>query len=376
MRVDSINYGFERKRKPCFNGITQRMPQFALNTFENLRSQYELCRYAKYYEALDDKIYPQNKHIRLENLSFLDRIPDFLKAKFIELYKILTSFPYLSVTSGKIEQEFIKQIKYADNSYARAVMAGYDPVCSVGLQRAFPGSDLDKAYIILETPKSNTTYQDWEIVARYKGSLWDNTDQRILSLNNENTFPEIYTIDQTFNILDILDRLTRRAGLDKNMDYFFAKREFDINPVSAGEFNIKLAQANDESEISKIDAKNFAYFIESVRDGKLIYNPDDDFNKLINQRIYASPFARMSNVTQMGAHVNLIRSHMKPIKSKFIYREMLAGIFDNYTLDHQFDIVKDLVKSVSKDQSGKYKELFENDDDIGKRFDRLNVLLI
>ncbi len=375
MKVDKINLYRVNNRNTSFEGITQRMPQYAMSSFDNLKAQYELCRYAKFYEALDDKIFPQNKYIRTENFSFLDKIPVYLRGKFVELFKSITSFPNLKFSSARIEKEFIQQIRIADNPQVKAVMAGYDPVCSVGLNKAFPGSDIDKAYIVLDK-RYNSGVPDSELVARYKGSLWDNTDQRILSLNNENTFPEVYTTDQMFGILDLLDRLTVRFQLDKNRDYFLAKREYDINPVTAGEFNIKFAQHNDESEISKVLAKNFAYFIESVRDGKMIYSADDKLKRLIEQRIYLSPFAQMSNVTQMGAHTRLINKGIKPIKEKLRNREKLSAEFNFRDVETQFDFIKDLVKSVSKDQSGKYNKFFQNDDDIGARFDRLNVLLV
>lgn len=375
MKVDKINLYRVNNRNTSFEGITQRMPQYAMSSFDNLKAQYELCRYAKFYEALDDKIFPQNKYIRTENFSFLDKIPVYLRGKFVELFKSITSFPNLKFSSARIENEFIQQIRIADNPQVKAVMAGYDPVCSVGLNKAFPGSDIDKAYIVLDK-RYNSGVPDSELVARYKGSLWDNTDQRILSLNNENTFPEVYTTDQMFGILDLLDRLTVRFQLDKNRDYFLAKREYDINPVTAGEFNIKFAQHNDESEISKVLAKNFAYFIESVRDGKMIYSADDKLKRLIEQRIYLSPFAQMSNVTQMGAHTRLINKGIKPIKEKLRNREKLSAEFNFRDVETQFDFIKDLVKSVSKDQSGKYNKFFQNDDDIGARFDRLNVLLV
>ena len=375
MKIDRINLCRVNNRNTSFEGITQRMPQYAMSSFDNLKAQYELCRYAKFYEALDDKIFPQNKYIRTENFSFLDKIPVYLRGKFVELFKSITSFPNLKFSSARIENEFIQQIRIADNPQVKAVMAGYDPVCSVGLNKAFPGSDIDKAYIVLDK-RYNSGVPDSELVARYKGSLWDNTDQRILSLNNENTFPEVYTTDQMFGILDLLDRLTVRFQLDKNRDYFLAKREYDINPVTAGEFNIKFAQHNDESEISKVLAKNFAYFIESVRDGKMIYSADDKLKRLIEQRIYLSPFAQMSNVTQMGAHTRLINKGIKPIKEKLRNREKLSAEFNFRDVETQFDFIKDLVKSVSKDQSGKYNKFFQNDDDIGARFDRLNVLLV
>lgn len=375
MKVDRINLCKVNNRNTSFEGITQRMPQYAMSSFDNLKAQYELCRYAKFYEALDDKIFPQNKYIRTENFSFLDKIPVYLRGKFVELFKSITSFPNLKFSSARIENEFIQQIRIADNPQVKAVMAGYDPVCSVGLNKAFPGSDIDKAYIVLDK-RYNSGVPDSELVARYKGSLWNNTDQRILSLNNENTFPEVYTTDQMFGILDLLDRLTVRFQLDKNRDYFLAKREYDINPVTAGEFNIKFAQHNDESEISKVLAKNFAYFIESVRDGKMIYSADDKLKRLIEQRIFLSPFAQMSNVTQMGAHTRLINKGIKPIKEKLRNREKLSAEFNFRDVETQFDFIKDLVKSVSKDQSGKYNKFFQNDDDIGARFDRLNVLLV
>ena len=375
MKVDKINLYRVNNRNTSFEGITQRMPQYAMSSFDNLKAQYELCRYAKFYEALDDKIFPQNKYIRTENFSFLDKIPVYLRGKFVELFKSITSFPNLKFSSARIENEFIQQIRIADNPQVKAVMAGYDPVCSVGLNKAFPGSDIDKAYIVLDK-RYNSGVPDSELVARYKGSLWDNTDQRILSLNNENTFPEVYTTDQMFGILDLLDRLTMKFQLDKKRDYFLAKREYDINPVTAGEFNIKFAQHNDESEISKVLAKNFAYFIESVRDGKMIYSADDKLKRLIEQRIYLSPFAQMSNVTQMGAHTRLINKGIKPIKEKLRNREKLSAEFNFRDVETQFDFIKDLVKSVSKDQSGKYNKFFQNDDDIGARFDRLNVLLV
>lgn len=375
MKVDRINLYRVNNRNTSFEGITQRMPQYAMSSFDNLKAQYELCRYAKFYEALDDKIFPQNKYIRTENFSFLDKIPVYLRGKFVELFKSITSFPNLKFSSARIENEFIQQIRIADNPQVKAVMAGYDPVCSVGLNKAFPGSDIDKAYIVLDK-RYNSGVPDSELVARYKGSLWDNTDQRILSLNNENTFPEVYTTDQMFGILDLLDRLTMKFQLDKKRDYFLAKREYDINPVTAGEFNIKFAQHNDESEISKVLAKNFAYFIESVRDGKMIYSADDKLKRLIEQRIFLSPFAQMSNVTQMGAHTRLINKGIKPIKEKLRNREKLSAEFNFRDVETQFDFIKDLVKSVSKDQSGKYNKFFQNDDDIGARFDRLNVLLV
>ncbi len=358
-----------------FNGIAQKMPQYAMNTAENMYSQYNYLRYAKYYEALDDRIFPQNKRIRQENFSFLERIPDYLKGKFVDFYKWITDFPNIYIVSAKIEKEFVNNAVNASNSDVKVLMAGYDPVCSVGLKHALPGSDIDKAYIILEKDQRSLSSDEY-YVGRYKGALWNNVDQRILSLNNENTFPEVYTTGQMYRILDVLDDITRQSGLSNSVEYYKYKRELDINPLTAGEFNIKFAKVNNENRISKEGAKNFAYFIEAVRDGKLAYSLDDKITGVIRERVNSSPFAQMSNVTQMGAHERQIKSGMKLIKSKLRNREELAHDFNYWGPNDQFEFVKDLVKSVSKDQGTKFDKYFQNDDDIAERFNRLNRQLV
>ena len=358
-----------------FNGIAQKMPQYAMNTAENMYSQYNYLRYAKYYEALDDRIFPQNKRIRQENFSFLERIPDYLKGKFVDFYKWITDFPNIYTVSAKIEKEFVNNAVNASNSDVKVLMAGYDPVCSVGLKHALPGSDIDKAYIILEKDQRSLSSDEY-YVGRYKGALWNNVDQRILSLNNENTFPEVYTTGQMYRILDVLDDITRQSGLSNSVEYYKYKRELDINPLTAGEFNIKFAKVNNDNRISKEGAKNFAYFIEAVRDGKLAYSLDDKITGVIRERVNSSPFAQMSNVTQMGAHERQIKSGMKLIKSTLRNREELAHDFNYWGPNDQFEFVKDLVNSVSKDQGTKFDKYFQNDDDIAERFNRLNRQLV
>ena len=378
MKVSGINHS-PRGSQIQFQAITQRMPQLALNCTKDLYEQYSYLRFAKYYEALDDKIYPQNKFIRNENFSFLERIPEHLKNFFVDTYKYLTDFPNITKVSEKINDEFVSKALFCTNSNqdVRVLMAGYDPVCSVGLKHALPGSDIDKAYIILGK-KRKTFKSDWELIAQYKGALWEFVDQRILSLNNENTFPEVYTLDGMFSTLDTLDRMTCQMGLDKKLDYFKRRRMLDIKPTTAGEFNILFAKMNDQREISKVNAKNFAYFIESVRDGKIAFNIDNDIVNIVRERLYKSPFASMSNVTQMGAHERQINIGMKDIKTKLRNREQLADQFEGggWSDNSRFELVKDLVKSVSKDQGHKYDKYFKNDDDIGERYNKLNIQLV
>ena len=372
MRITGLNNNSGREQ---FQGITQRIPQITINTTQDLYNQYHYLRFARYYEALDDSIYPQNKLIRNENFLFLNRIPQYLKKIFVSIYQTLTDFPDINKISKKINEEFVSNILKAQNNDVKVLMAGYDPVCSVGLNHALPGSDVDKAYVILNRCGRNYKTDD-ELIASYKGYLWENVDQRILSLNNENTFPEVYTLDKMFHTLDILDKLTSKIGLDKNMKYFEKKRFFDTNPVTAGEFNIIFAQNNDEAVISKVYTKNFAYFIESVRDGKIVYSVDRNIVNIINNRIRRSPFARMSNVAQIGAQERQTKLGMKDIKRKLRERESLNDEFDKWPEDTKFALVKDLVKSVSKDQSTTFNKYFQNDYDIAESYNRLNSLLV
>lgn len=86
MKVTGINHNSGAAQ---FQGITQRIPQITINTAQDLHNQYRYLKFARYYEALDDNIYPQNKYIRSENFSFLERIPQYLKNFLLKILKIL-----------------------------------------------------------------------------------------------------------------------------------------------------------------------------------------------------------------------------------------------------------------------------------------------
>lgn len=56
------------KSKFSFTGITRPLEQIPIKSAKDVISQWEKMRFAPYYEALDDKIYPQNKIIRAKKL--------------------------------------------------------------------------------------------------------------------------------------------------------------------------------------------------------------------------------------------------------------------------------------------------------------------
>ena len=128
--------------------------------------------------------------------------------------------------------------------------------------------------------------------------------------------------------------------------------------------------------ISKEYAKNFAYFLESARDGKKLIINKNYYNTLY-YAIRLSEFGNYSNVTQMKAYHNILSSGAKEIKQKLQLRDKLATEYPKMTLEDKFDLVKDIVKGVSGDNDNpKFKKYFENDDDIKKRYDKLNSLLV
>ena len=146
-------------------------------------------------------------------------------------------------------------------------------------------------------------------------------------------------------------------------------------PTIAGEFNIELAKHLPANGLSKEEIKNFAYFIESVRDGYSI-KPSLYMESTLSNIFTSSPFVQFSNVTQIKAHDILLSTGQKSIKTKLKNREHLAREFDQFSTDKQFRFVVDMIKYISEDQSSEFSQYYKNDDDIKARYDALNKLLV
>lgn len=360
-----------------FTGVTRLLPQIKINTVNDAIGQWEKLKFSPYYEALDDKFYPQNKVIRKANFSFLDNMSSEIKKEFIHYFEKLTGFPNLKKVSENIEHEFLRQVFLAADKVSHDVKiaaAGYDPTCSVGLQRSFPGSDLDKAYVVLENRSNKNSFN---VINEFKSHLWYDTDQRILSLNNEDTFPEVYTMDGISYTLNKLDKVVKKLNFsDDTIEKFMYLRRHELDPVKGGLFNIYVAKNLPFEDISKEYAKNFAYFIESVRDGKALAENKNYINDL-EYCIQYSPFAQYSNVTQMGAHDTVLSSGLKQIKTKLQNRGNLSAEYGKMSTDEKFELIKEIIKSVSKDNDNpEFNKYFQNDDNIKERYDRLNRLLL
>lgn len=361
-----------QNKKFSFTGITKEIGQIKINSVQDVINQWEKLKWAPYYEALDDKIYPQNKEIRKANFSFLDNVPDEFKKGFIDHFREFTGFPNLQKVSKKIQNEFVTQVHDAASKISgdvKVVAAGFDPTSSVGMERPFPGSDLDKAFVILQ---NNSNKNEIDVINEFKGHLWFNTDQRIMSLNNENTFPEVFTtflMDYNLHQLETIANRQLNLSPEQKIKMLIA-RSTETDPLKAGEFNIEISKKLPYGGISKEMAKNFAYFIESVRDGKVLTQNDELF-KPLREKMTKYTFCNLSNVAQIGA------KYTKPLKSKLVNREHLVEDFDKMSVNNQFELVKEIIKSVSNDHSNSnFDKYFRNDYDIGESYNRLNRILV
>ncbi len=373
------NYKRNNTRPVTFKGT----PEYLNLTNDNIEN-YDRLSNGSYLDIHDDAFAPKNKDIRNHNLSFLDEIiltKD--KRAFMEHYKKVTKFPDLRAVSLNIENEFVRSLRAVTgefNDYKYDVIAaGYDGTCSVGKGMALPGSDLDKAFVILrgDAAKIWGEGKDEEIVANFKNRLWFLTDQRVLSYNHDTSFPTIMTINQVKDYIERLNGVTKSVKLDPDRMSRNVREEY-LDLIRASEFNINVAgllpkRKYDDSlhALNKENVKNFAYFIESVRDGKKLIT-SQIFEELVKQ-IENSDFYRFSNVAQMQAMKNAVSSGREQ-KNKIILRQTLKEDFNSWNTAKQFEFIKTLIKYSCEDESD-FMQYFSNDRNIREKYKPLLGLL-
>lgn len=388
-------------KSTSFYGTPHRLPPMDVHNYRDALKVWDKLKSAKYLDAHCNDYY--DKSIRANNYSFLDKLTSYNdKTGFIEKFCEFTKFPSLADVSNKIDDTFrtcIRNISiYLSNKFNTSgfdiVDYGYDPTCSLGLRKAFPGSDLDKGYIILKGKGANETRNDKSIIDEFKGELWNELDQRIISLNHPDTFPSVYTERQIHTTLNYLDDIAEDIICNKQVKTGFgamtalsvgsifgpigmiggiaaaglilnASNNNSTDPYKAGKFNINIARKIDNPEIRE-KVKNFAFFIETVKANLKEYPFND---KLIFERIKKSPFVAHSNVTQIGAWQKKIAGGY--MKTKLRQRESLESDFYKMATDTKYDLVKDIIKYGTDEQSDKFSQYFKNDDDIAHRYKKL-----
>ncbi|MCR5265253.1 MAG: hypothetical protein K6E29_01500 [Cyanobacteria bacterium RUI128] len=297
----------------------------------------------------DSRDFANCNKIREKNLEFLDRVtkPEEQK-KFIEYYEKVTGFPNLEKVSERIKREFVYAVDYTSRELYepkfKVLQAGYDGVCSVGRGKAFPGSDLDKAYVIIK----GAGYNDGDIdaVNKFRGGIWKNTDQRILSYNHDMAaFPQVYTENQ-INWLVEYAEMRKRVGVSPQI---IAKQEdmmgkYTTDYIAANPYYVRLCEEfpkrnNNYVDIlspSRENIRNLGFTLEAMREGVTF----DKFGSLGNQRLERSDTFRLVNLSQLQA----LKAH-KDRKPKRLSRDNLHNEFPTWDLGKQYRFVKTLIKS-------------------------------
>ncbi len=396
MRVycNASNSGKVFRRDLHFKGKPLLAPEISIRDYHDALKAWENLRFAKYLDVHDDKINPAYKEIRKKNYSFLDKLFSYSdKASFIEKYCDFTKFPNLRQISDNMHNTFINCVnKISNNFYSRygnsgyeVLDAGYDPTCSLGLKKAFPGSDLDKGYVILKGNEYDSRNEC--IVNDFKGKLWEELDQRIVSLNHPDTAIDVYTEKQIVDKINWLDDIIKK-DTESLRNYFtvitgvltfpiwfpiacyqISKEKDDdlTDPYKAAWFNRDLAKLI-KTPRERENAKNFAFFIEAVREN---LKSTKDFTKTapLFDRLKSSSFVSRSNVTQIPAWQKKISGGY--LKNKLKNRMNLEKEFYTMSTEEKYELIKDIIKYSSNDQSYKVVKYFQNDDDIAGRYEEL-----
>ena len=335
--VQSTNVPSQKQQ--TFNGIPERIGYMKVRNWHDAVRWWEELRHTKYLDVHNNEKCPQSKAIREYNYSFLNKLTSHRDmSEFIRVYCDFSGFPYLKRVNSNIKQTLknclfnISNTRNSSSSDGKAfgiLDYGCDPACSVGLGKALPGSDLDKGYIILKGV--GDVEKDKEIVRIFKRDLWNNLDQRILSLNHPRTVPDISTpslIKEKLNKYDITAKSTESKNKiktsvlewfspifgipskqfqDKNL-YKCIKASNETDPYKAGKFNRDFAKKIHTPQ-ERREVKNFAFFIETVEMNYKVNPAGKDaqiFKDIIN-----SSFVKNSNVSLQGAWYRLI-----PLKTK------------------------------------------------------------
>ena len=367
------------KRGVNFGARPWSLPYLEVKTPYEAMVLYDYFKVGNYLDSSDDDVSYENKSIRESNLGFLDCLKTKKsKSLFVDYYKNLTGFPNLEKVSKNIEREFIASISKSSMGLkgASCIVAGYDGTCSVGKRKAFPGSDLDKSFIILEGDFENPD-NDKNIVETFKANLWNNTDQRILSYNHDISFPSIYSKKQVLDNITYIDNKIKDVSIN-NRKLLKLKNEEYVDLEKASEFNISISkkfpiESDNTKKMSKTDVKNFAYFIEALRDGKYLINPKTKSLEDIKNKVNGSKFCKYSNVAQMTSMKKAVSSGREN-KNKILIRQDLDKNFEHWSVDRQYEFIKTLIKYSCEDND-KFPDYFKNDRNVKESYKPLlNIL--
>ena len=177
------------------------------------------------------------------------------------------------------------------------------------------------------------------------------------------------TLRQIREKISIIENSTKSLELDHKLYSSLVENEYD-NLEKAASYNILISDRfprkskYSNQALNKEDVKNFAYFIEALRDGKEIISTPESKN--LKDELSESNFYKYSNVAQIRAMKNAILQG-KEQKSKILKRQELEKKFDAMRVFEQFNLIIDIIKYSCELENG-HIEYFRNDYDIKSKY--------
>lgn len=330
---------------------TDIKPQ-VIKIFQETLPEETLTRYRDWFNQIKDfpaHIWEGGKTVSnpqaenlLRPLSF--NLPETDKKAFIQEYCKMTGFPYIDRINENMHQEILTQLdNMVQGTGNRVLFAAYDSNCSIGRGKAFPGSDCDGLFVVVENGLS-------EKVNRF--AFGNSINQRLLDTTGEH-YPEVYPLEELLKYIDKVDEIFPNFATAEKIAEYENNILYDGKSyLKAGLFNIDLSE-----QLSSIEEKNMiceaGFFVEMLRGGKVLINT---LPESVLKTIKKSSMYKYSNMTRQEG----LRNKTKP---KLENREELCRRFMEMNVDEKFEVCCDLLKNSCgiKPETGA-KDAFENFD--------------
>ncbi len=325
----------------------------------------------KYVTICKDYKFPQEMIAPNKEAQAFIRVLDNLnleqKKEFIQAFCNETGFPNLSFVRKNMEAEITENIhSMAQKNNFDVKFVGYDSNCSVGKNTAYPGSDCDALFVIIDTKGDKTPWFAGQMRWEFK----DNVNQRILS-TPAGSLPELLSTDFIEDGLKIADSAYMQTDFNEDDLRRFCENLYDNSKdfVKAAEFNIELAGYLPENSEIRDKFYKTAMFVELFREGQILEN---NFSKEFSDKIKKSPLYKYSNIIrQCGLKSDLKEKHKKRIETAEKFHKMSTKV--------QFQLILDMIKSSLYMNDTKSSELFANvdssgNDEMGNIFEMYDML--
>ena len=297
----------------------------------------------------------------------LDELCADEKKDFINAFCKETGFPNLNAVFQKMEGEITGAIhQLADENDFDVKFIGYDKNCSMGRNVAYPGSDCDALFMIIDTSKHEESWFAGAMRWQFK----DLVNQRILC-TPAGGLPEVLSTDFIEEGLELADTAYKKAGF-KSSDFnrFEANLKDDSKDfVKAAEFNIRLAERLPSDTETRDKFYKTAMFVELVRYGKIVEN---NFDAEFVNRIKKSPLYRYSNILRQEGFSSLP-------KEKHTKRIQVAKNFYTMNTSEQFALIRDMIRFSLYIKDAGNEDLFANvnsngEDEMGNILEMYDML--